>query len=563
MKTHRSVSFLAVLVCALFAGGLCARAGGNATAGRAPDGDTKTVVVLGSSVAAGWVTSHEKKNDMQNGYAARLGRLLASRGYRVVNVSVPGDATAAVLGRFEKDVVPLKPDFVIIGLSLGNEGLVEGDPAEIMQIFEKGMRAIIAKCRAAGAHPIAGSCYSGNGYDADHYRCIKEMNLRMHDWGVPVINFLGAVDDGSGHIPAGHSWDDWHPDNRGHEEMFLAVVPGLFDAIEAGKPAPERADVSGFITFGEEQGPAPLCFIPDDLMHSFTASFEVRTGAAGTIAVVAAGKAAPSIAIGEDGRIAYTGSSSKRIRSALPDNSGGWRHVVLSHRHLQGETLLFVDGGLAGKVQERLEPRAFVVGGPGEESPGRAPVRADFREWLVFRSALNADEVAAINKGKFIRASLEVYAPLDDDSLGKDGTVANLARSTSTVRCRHTDMKQALTAIEEKIAAAAKARASEPVFEEKKPIEVDPAIYDAFEGEYEVAPGFAIKVFREGDRLFAEPQGQGRAELFPESETESEIRFFIKFPIEEITITFVRDGNGDVTQMIFAVGGDEMPAKKK
>ena len=66
----------------------------------------KKVVIIGSSLAAGWVTSREGRYDFQNGFAQRLGRLLAERGFDVVNVSVPGDSTRDVLDRLEKDLFP-------------------------------------------------------------------------------------------------------------------------------------------------------------------------------------------------------------------------------------------------------------------------------------------------------------------------------------------------------------------------------------------------------------------------------------------------------------------------
>ena len=36
-------------------------------------------------------------------------------------------------------------------------------------------------------------------------------------------------------------------------------------------------------------------------------------------------------------------------------------HLVLSHYTARGETLFFVDGKLAGRVSERLEPNRFVA----------------------------------------------------------------------------------------------------------------------------------------------------------------------------------------------------------
>ena len=62
----------------------------------------------------------------------------------------------------------------------------------------------------------------------------------------------------------------------------------------------------------------------------------------------------------------------------------------MSHYTARGETLFFVDGKLAGAAPERLEPKSFALGGPGE---------ADFKDLLIYRSALNADEVAALESG--------------------------------------------------------------------------------------------------------------------------------------------------------------------
>ena len=78
---------------------------------------------------------------------------------------------------------------------------------------------------------------------------------------------------------------------------------------------------------------------------------------------------------------------------------------MLSHYTARGETLFFVDGTLAGTVAERLEPNRFGLGG----------AQADYRDLLIYRSALNADEVAALESGRLLQASLEVYSPLTDD----------------------------------------------------------------------------------------------------------------------------------------------------
>ncbi|HVG28478.1 MAG TPA: serine hydrolase [Pyrinomonadaceae bacterium] len=85
---------------------------------------------------------------------------------------------------------------------------------------------------------------------------------------------------------------------------------------------------------------------------------------------------------------------------------------------------------------------------------------------------------------------------------------------------------------------------------------VDPKIYDAYVGEYELGPGFVFTVTREGDRLMIQATGQPKTELFPTSET----NFFPR--VVRADFTFVKDAEGRVTQLILNQGGRQQPAKK-
>lgn len=86
---------------------------------------------------------------------------------------------------------------------------------------------------------------------------------------------------------------------------------------------------------------------------------------------------------------------------------------------------------------------------------------------------------------------------------------------------------------------------------------VDPALYDAYVGDYELAPGFVLSVTREGDRLMTQATGQQKVEVFPSSETE----FFLK--VVDAQITFVRGPEGKVDQLVLHQGGRDTPAKKR
>ena len=74
--------------------------------------ENKKIVILGSSVSTGWVTSYEEQYDFKNGYAYRLERYLKDKGYDVINKGIPGDNTKDALERFDEDVLSEKPEYL-------------------------------------------------------------------------------------------------------------------------------------------------------------------------------------------------------------------------------------------------------------------------------------------------------------------------------------------------------------------------------------------------------------------------------------------------------------------
>jgi hypothetical protein len=139
----------------------------------------------------------------------------------------------------------------------------------------------------------------------------------------------------------------------------------------------------------------------------------------------------------------------------------------------------------------------------------------------------------------------------------KGETVKNLAQSLARIIAYPTGDENELALIEEKIQAAGQARNNELVVIEKQPIAVNPEIYDAYIGEYEIAPGDAIMISKEDDRLFFIDRGQ-KMELLPESET----IYFIKYPLMDIGVTFVKDDRNAIVQLVFQVGERKVEAKR-
>jgi CubicO group peptidase (beta-lactamase class C family) len=87
-------------------------------------------------------------------------------------------------------------------------------------------------------------------------------------------------------------------------------------------------------------------------------------------------------------------------------------------------------------------------------------------------------------------------------------------------------------------------------------ITIDPAIFDAYVGEYELAPNFILKVWRDGNAFWTQATGQSAFNIYPESES----RFFLK--VVPAAIQFAKNEQGEVTHLTLFQAGREMPARK-
>jgi PKD repeat protein/lysophospholipase L1-like esterase len=400
----------------------------------------KTNVILGSSVALGWKASGYYSNQYINGsvvnsYGALLTQSLGTNGWWVVNKSVAGDATANVIGRFSRDV-PAGADEILIALSLGNEGLPDSDhPQAICDQFFAGITNLITMSRRNGSIPLLGCIYPRDDFSASEYVYLKNMVLRLNTLGVPNANFLGATDDGHGHWVRGlGAGDGLHPNNAGHYEMFLAIVPSVFDALEAGKPTPQWGNKDRFVrVLADPNQPAPLSFTLDSTVHSFSMSFRVRTAATGTVASVTLPNSAihPTIEITLTDLV-YVATNGQIVSSGVATTNGAWHDVVVACQYAGRKTLFYVDGVLAGTICEQLNPIGFVLGGHGSATTRPdSPAQADYQDWFVHRSMMNAEEVTAQHQGVLQQESLELYVPLDDPSFPQGCTVTNRAQSLS------------------------------------------------------------------------------------------------------------------------------------
>lgn len=93
--------------------------------------------------------------------------------------------------------------------------------------------------------------------------------------------------------------------------------------------------------------------------------------------------------------------------------------------------------------------------------------------------------------------------------------------------------------------------------EERKEVDISPAVLAAYVGAYELRPGFDLVITLEGDKLMSQATGQGKVPIFAESET----KFFAK--VVDAQIVFLKDAAGAVTHLMLYQGLAEIKAPRK
>ncbi|MGE4285455.1 MAG: GDSL-type esterase/lipase family protein [Phycisphaerae bacterium] len=373
-------------------------------------GNSRNISIYGSSVASGAAATESL------GYWHMLKECLSESGWLVSSCSRGGDTTSRALERYN-DLLSQNPRYVFIGLSLANEGIgMHGKEAKdrIYQQYIEGLKNIVELVRGRDMQPIIGLCYPNSDYTEKEYGYIKRVNLEINRWDVPSANFLGAIEDGHGRWVEGYFNDPGHPNTEGHREMFYSIVPTLFDALDAGKATPQRSKGSRCMKDGT------VVFEPQHTIHSWATALSFRSKQDGALASIAGKSGSAKIEI-DDGKLVYTASNSQEIKAESEISDGKWHSIAVSNLYAQKQAMLFIDGKLAGVVDEQLAPVRFAI----EDG------KACKKDWFVYRAALNDLEAKALASGEMIQASLEMYAPLNDSSFKNGKPVENRAQSTS------------------------------------------------------------------------------------------------------------------------------------
>ncbi len=393
------------------------------------DIDEYKITFIGSSVCNG-----QGASDME-GYSFMYDSLLQNRAdsgsspfYRS-NQCVNGNNTINVLDRYNSDLLGDCGRYVVFGLSLGNEGVVD-EGKEAFDQFEENMLLLIKNAEEDGKIPVVMNNYTRADFDETDYAFVKAMNMKIAQWDVPSCNTLGAVDNGSGNWATGYQDDVYHPNDEGHAEMFYTMVPSLFDAIEADKGQPEFYG-STYLTPDSSSNVQELTFTPEGTLHPFTVSFDIKTESYGEMMVISNSADTARVSLDADGFVTYTSPKGAKITGDVVLNDGEWHRITLTHYYAWGVTMLYQDDEVIDTLSEKVEAKSFSLLGTA------SLFDISYRNWFFYRSGMNKLEISALNDNTMLKSSLELYAPLDQLGVIGDDPFVNLAQSINAISVKH------------------------------------------------------------------------------------------------------------------------------
>ena len=301
------------------------------------------VCFFGSSVCRGVGA------DSLNGYASQVADALPI-GWESVNISIDGNNTYDLFARFERDMTPVEAKYVVIGISLGNEGLHEKGARAVLS-YKENMPRLIRMLQEQGRMVIVTNNYPRADFNEVDYEDLCAVNLEVQQWDIPTINVFGTIDDGQGRW-AEHMWngsDIYHPNQLGHEAMASSFPLTMWEALQAGKPMPEYIS-----TQGDEDGVACVSFVPEGHVQSYTLSY-----------------------ISAD--TTYT-----EVYAAA-----------------QQKLWQYANGQLVA-ASEGIDKAVGTITIQG----------SNIHQVFFYRAAMTEREVRALARGKMLRSSLEIYCPL-------------------------------------------------------------------------------------------------------------------------------------------------------
>jgi lysophospholipase L1-like esterase len=200
-----------------------------------------TIVGLGDSTTAGTPgflspieSPPDGSGDERSQYAWWL--MQARPDWRVLNRGVNGERSDQIRSRFERDVLAVRPDIVVI--VAGVNDIYQGRPASNVQ---RELEAMYEAATLAGIRVVAGTILPYNTATADQNARMQAVNewIRTRAARDPATAFCdtrAAVAAAGDRDRLASSPDDLHPSPEGYKAMAAALEPAIESLLTAARP---------------------------------------------------------------------------------------------------------------------------------------------------------------------------------------------------------------------------------------------------------------------------------------------------------------------------------------
>lgn len=370
-------------------------------------------------------------------------------GPKVLHVSTPGQNTDSKESMLERSKIEAA-DFVVICLSLGNQGLgsavSESSAQAVVDSYVDDMFtddsdsdgdpvSMVNYIKSLGAYPIVTLVYPMADYNTMHCQHVVKANILQQTYGVATVNHLGPTNAGNSFGEGDCTWangrnapinvqsDARHPTALGHDEMFYAFPPDLPFALASKIPFPERPQTTDYISLSQkpDAAQAPIRYTPEYAVHNYTLQFAFLASGDGTLAAIDLGMTGfLTIEMTAGAVHLVTEAGTDALQSSAQVRDTAWHDVAVTYSYVRQKLALYLDGALVGEHDARegntvrqLFPKEFVLGGPAASGRPAAPSVLQLRDLFINRTSLHAMEVEERAKTTWVGAgSLDVYAPL-------------------------------------------------------------------------------------------------------------------------------------------------------
>jgi lysophospholipase L1-like esterase len=341
---------------------------------------------------------------------------MVGKGYTVYNVSHEGDNSTAVINRFYTDVAPLLPNFVILAVSISNDG---GPTAGNVNFHEQSVHRLIKMVEGIGAIPVLMGQFPNNGYTVAQYGMLQDLYQQEEKLGVPIFDFLSSsVDPTTGHyLSQIASSDGTHPDDNGHNVFYQSIPQSYFDVAHTVRWT-ETPHVSQAWRWGSDTTNIPLKVTPFPSLASFTASLWAKdNGAMGAAMWGSDRDSTNPLRIRTNtttGVYELAEGGNTVVASTVSGVSLAWHHLVVSFNSLTNKATFYVDGALIGSgtlTRTNLNSSNFSFMGRYDSQGGNC-VGCQMADPMIFRTSLQANDIVLLYNGHSVRKSLEFYSRL-------------------------------------------------------------------------------------------------------------------------------------------------------